>query len=703
MRSLLNFKRYDFRVGIIGCGNLAYHQIKYIARHVKAENITLSDMDRFRMECLAGRYGVKAVYRNVDEMLCEFRPQIVHILTPPTTHFRIAMNCLEHGTHVFVEKPMCMTAKESEAVYALARKQEQLVCVDHLIPFDPLLTKVKNGNLAKDLGKFTKIFVRDARNYFARKKSGCVSRWLNDLPGELLFDIIPHHLSIVDAFLGDGEIQEVNYDQIEEGISEIRISLGSTTGLGEIHLDINSLGAAFDIVIVYENGWISVDLLKRSIKVVKDKFPSPDLCYRYSLKSSGCKKKSELIKENLIRLTARDGYIGMQRLIEQFYKAIETRIDSPISMEKGLKIMRQVEEIFCRTDKLNRLKHDVAEKEKICPREASQRRMDTRILVTGATGFIGRVLVNRLKKMGHRVRVLARCRNDYAHERADFWNNVDACIGDVSDSAFVEKACQDVDLIFHLAAATGGSWTSFIDSTVRGTENVVKAALKSGCQKLVYVSSIALLNQSKYPPQGLIDETYPYEQYPARRDVYCFSKLWAEKIVNAYAKISNKLKIVIVRPGIVYGPGRIPLNNLSWRWGNVLWVKGSGKRPLPLVYVANLIDALLLAGWTESDGVFNVVDREEVTVQKFFKCHRKLSSQNYKLVFLPIGMLLGFQALVKIFRKTMGKPDNYAIYKLRCIKTGVRHSTRKLESELGWSQKLSFEEGMILAVKHCCD
>ncbi|MBY9008536.1 MAG: NAD-dependent epimerase/dehydratase family protein, partial [Candidatus Lokiarchaeota archaeon] len=169
------------------------------------------------------------------------------------------------------------------------------------------------------------------------------------------------------------------------------------------------------------------------------------------------------------------------------------------------------------------------------------------ILITGGTGFIGIPLVKKLHELGNRLKLLIREGSNTTSFKE--LNNIDYIIGDIRDVSSLEKAANNVDAIYHLAAYTA-IWAKnksiYYDVNVKGTENVVNIALKNNL-KLFYISSFTALGPT---PQEAVDETHENENFFME---YEKSKFQAKKLVKSY--IPKGLKVMIFYPGIVYGPG----------------------------------------------------------------------------------------------------------------------------------------------------
>src|SRR5688500_12361657 len=111
------------RVGIIGCGKIADQHAEQIRRVAGSRLIAVCDREKLMADQLAERFDVKGSFVDVDTMLREARPNVVHITTPPQSHFDLAKKCLKAGCHVYVEKPFAIDFEEARDMVALAEER----------------------------------------------------------------------------------------------------------------------------------------------------------------------------------------------------------------------------------------------------------------------------------------------------------------------------------------------------------------------------------------------------------------------------------------------------------------------------------------------------------------------------------------------------------------------------------------------------
>jgi nucleoside-diphosphate-sugar epimerase len=268
---------------------------------------------------------------------------------------------------------------------------------------------------------------------------------------------------------------------------------------------------------------------------------------------------------------------------------------------------------------------------------------DDRILVTGAAGFIGHRLVRKLLEYGFRN---LRCFNRSSRDPEQVESlrhcgdgaRLEFMYGNLLNREDCAAACSDVSIVFHLAAGRGEkSYADAYLNSVITTRNLLNASAQSrSLVRFVNVSSFAVYSNRSKKSGRLLDESCPIEERPELRgEAYCFAKVKQDEIVREYGERLG-VPYVIVRPGVVYGPGNEPI---SGRVGtNIfgMFLHLGGGNAIPLTYVDNCADAIVLAGITQGiDGeVFNVVDDDLPSSRHFLRLYKQQVKQ-FRSIYVP--------------------------------------------------------------------
>jgi predicted dehydrogenase len=189
------------RVGIVGCGEIAKAHLEPL-KGIGVEVVGVCDPDEQARARLADKFGISRRYRHASELLDREQPDVVHILAPPQAHRDLAIEALEAGCHVLVEKPMALDAREADEMIEASRQHERVLGVCHTQLFDPAVLKARE--LAAD-GQLGRIVSVETMTMFGEGgiARNATSGWIRDLPGGVLQELGPHFVYLHREFLGD--------------------------------------------------------------------------------------------------------------------------------------------------------------------------------------------------------------------------------------------------------------------------------------------------------------------------------------------------------------------------------------------------------------------------------------------------------------------------------------------------------------------
>jgi nucleoside-diphosphate-sugar epimerase len=326
---------------------------------------------------------------------------------------------------------------------------------------------------------------------------------------------------------------------------------------------------------------------------------------------------------------------------------------------------------------------------------------DDLILITGSNGFIGSKVVETLLQYGFsNLRCFVRPSSNLSElhrilERGG-GARVEVMPGNLLSREDCVRATRDAVVIIHLAAGIEKTFPGSFMNSVVTTRNLLDAAVgHATVRRFVNISSFAVYSNWNLPSGRLLDENCELESHPVERaEAYTFAKLKQDELVLEYAE-KYRLPYVIVRPGAVYGPGS---KNISGRVGidtfGVFFHLG-GSNQLPLIYVDNCAEAIVLAGIRPGvDGeVFNLVDNELPTSRRFLRAYKR-HGRPFASVYIPYWAFYGMSWIWEKYSAWSQGQLPPAFNRRRCATywKGNRYSNQKLKDLLGWAPRVPFAE-----------
>ena len=337
-------------------------------------------------------------------------------------------------------------------------------------------------------------------------------------------------------------------------------------------------------------------------------------------------------------------------------------------------------------------------------------RSDDPILITGATGFIGSVVVANLAERGFRnLRVIVRPSTNTAKLETlavRTGSTIRIIRGDLRSPADCEAAAGGAVVVLHLAASRGEKSfpDAFLNSVVT-TRNLLEAARKDhSLRRFVNVSSFTVYSNRNKPTGIILDETCPIEEEPEKRgEAYCFAKVEQDKLVMEYGRTSG-IPYVIVRPGYVYGPGNEGITGRVGIDSFGVFLHIGGWNTIPLSYVDNCAEAIVLAGLVDGiDGeVFNVVDDNLVSSRRFLRMY-KHEVDDFWSLYVPRPLSYAFCYIWERYSEwSEGQlPPAFNPRRWHAEWKRTRYSNAKAKARLGWTQRVATHDGLTRHFESC--
>jgi nucleoside-diphosphate-sugar epimerase len=311
-----------------------------------------------------------------------------------------------------------------------------------------------------------------------------------------------------------------------------------------------------------------------------------------------------------------------------------------------------------------------------------------RALVTGAAGFLGASVVRRFRSEGVIVRALLRP-GGAQHTDAD-----EVVAADLRSIESLPGAFADVDWVVHAGArvSTTGNWEEFESTNVTATGAVIRMATAAGAKRVVHVSSLSVY---AVPHDGaVIREDDAYDDGAGERGFYARSKQAADRL--AMDAIRDGAPVSVVRPGLLYGPGRVlPLGRRVIRAGRFLVVLASRGYLLPLAYVDNVADAIYLAasGDRAEGRAYTIVD-EHVTQREHLETFRELSGDRRIPLYPPLGFVRAAAGAVERAAGLVGRRSPVTRHQVERTLRSATFDAQRAREELGWKPNVSVREAM---------
>src|SRR2546426_262027 len=225
------------KAAIVGCGKIADAHASQIQRIKGTEIVGVFDREPLMARQLADRFPVKRCFTDLAELLSDARPDVVHITTPPQSHFGIAKLCLEAGCHVYVEKPFTLYEEEAERLIALAERKGLKLTAGHDDQFRHAARRMRNlirsGYLGDGPVHMESYYCYEiGKSGYAGALLGDPNHWIRNLPGRLLQNIISHGIARIVEYLVTESPQVIAHGFV----SPLLKSFGETEVIDELRV-----------------------------------------------------------------------------------------------------------------------------------------------------------------------------------------------------------------------------------------------------------------------------------------------------------------------------------------------------------------------------------------------------------------------------------------------------------------------------------
>ena len=319
-----------------------------------------------------------------------------------------------------------------------------------------------------------------------------------------------------------------------------------------------------------------------------------------------------------------------------------------------------------------------------------------RLLVTGGAGFLGRHVVAVARSRGHHVIVMRRGRDSATPVAPDVVEH------DLRQSAGLADALRGTECVVHCAASLGGDAAVQRADTVDSTVNLLAAMRDAGVSRIVGVSSFAIYDYERIPSGGILDEQSPLAERATDRAPYIRAKLEQERLIRE-AATNYGWSWMIVRPGLVLGPGRTWFHQLGIQLTARQWICLAPDSLLPLVHVEDCADAIVLAAEraTVAGAVLNLVGDAPPTRRDYLAALASSLPIRPRVHELPWGLLRSGAAMAGWMNRLAGGrlplPDLLRPASLHSRVKPLRYPNDVARRDLAWTPVRPWKEAVLEA------
>lgn len=585
------------KVGMIGAGYILKSHATSVAALPGLELHAVADTSRYRAEDAARQFGFDHAFTSIDEIAAS-DCDVVHVLVPPFLHLGMAEKLLRAGKSVFLEKPMGLSSADCAAVGELAEAQGLRLGVNHNFLFLPGYERLRAAVTGRELGRIDHL-TSNWHLFLPQIHSGPFDLWMLSAPANLFFELGPHAAAFVLDLMGDASVSaavaanpvELPSGQTayrswsvigESGPASFAVSVSASQGQADRTLRVRASAGNAQVDFGRDIAWFEKS---GSANPIFDAYGAAREISGQIAAAAG-PDRTRRLRSSLAKRPDNSPYgESIFRSIARFYDAANPEIDPRHHWRFGAKVMKFCEDA-CAAAGVGEPTQVPISIDLPASVEAPK------VLVVGATGFIGRRLVAKLIEKGTAVRVLSRSRN--AAALAFRGLPVDVHGGFHGDPGVAARAVEGVETVFHLAKCDGQKWDDYVHGDIEPTQVLAEAALAAGVKRFIYTGTIDS-HDSASSGQRITGDT-PLDRRIATRNLYARSKAACEALLRRMAS-EQGLPLIVARPGIVIGAGTNPahVGVANFISGSEVRYWGTGANKLPLVLVDDVADALVLA------------------------------------------------------------------------------------------------------------
>lgn len=661
--------------GMVGAGNICEFHVAAVKALPNVDLVGVADLDLEKAKQNAEKWGTSA-FPSLEALVAA-GANVIHVLTPPSAHATVAKEALARGCHVLIEKPVTEDIEDALAIAELARQKGLVVSVNHSLLYDPQVRRALDTVRSGKLGQVVSVDILRGSDYPSYEGGPLPPHYRT--AGYPFRDLGVHCLYIIQSLLGPIEDVSGSWSSLggdpNLAYDEWRATVRCKRGLGQFQLSWNAKPMQSQIIIHGTRGLLRVDLFAM-FHSKRASTPLPKAAERLVNAFTDSLQPLVDVPIGVWKFARKQvrSYQGLRNLVGEFYQCLEQGTPPPVTVNDAAEVVRWIEKVArsAESDHAARLARFP-----LSPQ--------VEVLVTGASGSLGSAVLRRLVASGTKVRAFVR------RIPSNPLAGVEYCFGNLGDPSAVDRAVAGAKTVIHVGAAMKGGWPEHLGGTVIGTQNVLDACRKHAVAQLVHISSMSVVDWAGSSEKEPVAEHSALEPHAEQRGAYTRAKLQAEILVQEAARAG--LPCVILRPGQIFGGGIALVNGAVARRAGGRWlVLGDGSLDLPLVWIDDVVDAIIAAREKRLCGgeVIHIIDSEHLTQRDVLSA----VGADRRVIHVPRPVIFGLGKLSEVALGALGRQSPIAPYRLKSALARLTFDSSRASELLGWKPRIGVREGI---------
>jgi predicted dehydrogenase len=345
------------KVAIVGCGKIADAHVDQVRATGLAEVVAVCDSEILMAKQLADRYSIGSIFTDINLMIDQCQPDVIHLATPPDSHVPLAKLCLAKGIHLFIEKPFANTADEAHQIYSAAKAANRLVTVNHMYCFEDPFLDFKKQFESGAIGEIVHCdagFGYDLKGDYGVAVLTDENHWVHRLPGKLFHNVLDHIFCKWSPFIADVpfEVQATAFRKrpavgrpiIDALPDELRFTVKAADQTFSGHISAHARPVPHTMRVYGSKNSLSLDFACRTaVPIGRQKYPGsigrvfPALAQSTDF-FKGFTRNAMAFKNHEYHF-----FQGMRRLLVSFYTSINTQQTLALPEDQVMKTCKLID------------------------------------------------------------------------------------------------------------------------------------------------------------------------------------------------------------------------------------------------------------------------------------------------------------------------------------------------------------------------